>query len=175
MAGLPLPSAHLPPPTLNTLDRATGPIGVGWGDKKSDNEAQWLRGNRLEEPTTEPAFYTNYGSAVDVSAAGGNADLQAIATNPDAYNDLVYSTINTVDADGNVVSGYGWKAGTSMAAPQVAGAVALVRSLDPDASVAEVEQLIRDTASSEDEGELYHGSGHLDLEALVKAASTAKK
>lgn len=68
-----------------------------------------------------------------MSAAGGSADLQAIATNPDAYNDLVYSTVNTVDADGNVVSGYGWKAGTSMAAPQVAGAVALVRSLDPDA------------------------------------------
>lgn len=153
---------------------ATGPIGVGWGGKKSDNEEQWLRGNRLEEPTTEPAFYTNYGSAVDVSAAGGNADLQAIASNPDAYNDLVYSTVNTVDADGNVVSSYGWKAGTSMAAPQVAGAVALVRSLNPDASVEEVEQLIRDTATQEAEGELYHGSGHLDLEALVKEASKGK-
>ena len=109
-----------------------------------------------------------------MSAAGGNADLQAIASNPDAYNDLVYSTVNTVDADGNVVSSYGWKAGTSMAAPQVAGAVALVRSLNPDASVEEVEQLIRDTATQEAEGELYHGSGHLDLEALVKEASKGK-
>lgn len=153
---------------------ATGPIGVGWGDKKSDNEEQWLRGNRLEQPTTEPAFYTNYGSAVDVSAAGGNADLEAIATNPAAYNDLVYSTINTTDADGNVISGYGWKAGTSMAAPQVSGAVALVRSLNPDASVEEVEQLIRDTASQETEGERYHGAGHLDLEALVKTASKGR-
>jgi subtilisin family serine protease len=150
---------------------ATGPIGYGWGGKHSDNEAKWLTGNRLKEPTTEPAFYTNYGSAVDVSAAGGNADLEAVATNPDAYNDLVFSTINTTDDEGNVVPGYGWKAGTSMAAPQVTGAVALVRSLKPDASVEEVESLVRETASLPEEGETYHGAGHLDLEALVKAAS----
>ncbi|MDH5021175.1 S8 family peptidase [Halobacterium rubrum] len=150
---------------------ATGPIGYGWGGKHSDNEAKWLTGNRLDEPTTEPAFYTNYGSAVDVSAAGGNVDLEAIATNPDAYNDLVYSTINTTNDDGDVVPGYGWKAGTSMAAPQVAGAVALVRSLRPDASVDEVESLIQETASQPEEGETYHGAGHLDLNALVKAAS----
>ncbi|UIO99036.1 S8 family serine peptidase [Halobaculum sp. CBA1158] len=149
---------------------ATGPIGYGWGGKHSDNEAKWLTGNRLEEPTTEPAFYTNYGSAVDVSAAGGNADLDAIATNPNAYNDLVYSTINTTDDDGTVTSGYGWKAGTSMAAPQVAGAVALVRSLRPDATPDEVEGLIQETATMPEEGERYHGSGHLDLEALVRAA-----
>lgn len=149
---------------------ATGPIGYGWGGKHSDNEAKWLTGNRLEEPTTEPAFYTNYGDAVDVSAAGGNADLEAIANNPDAYNDLVYSSINEVTDDGEVVPGYGWKAGTSMAAPQVTGAVALVRSLKPDASVDEVESLIQETASLPEEGETYHGAGHLDLDALVKAA-----
>ena len=141
---------------------ATGPIGYGWGGKHSDNEAKWLTGNRLEEPTTQPAFYTNYGSAVDISAAGGNADLEALDSDVEgAANDLVYST---------VVGGYGWKAGTSMAAPQVSGAVALVRSLRPDASVEEVERLIQETASMPPEGETYHGAGHLDLEALVKAA-----
>ena len=141
---------------------ATGPIGYGWGGKHSDNEAKWLTGNRLEEPTSQPAFYTNYGSAVDISAAGGNADLEALDSGVEgAANDLVYST---------VVGGYGWKAGTSMAAPQVSGAVALVRSLRPDASVEEVERLIQETASMPAEGETYHGAGHLDLEALVKAA-----
>jgi len=153
---------------------ATGPIGYGWGGKHSDNEAKWLTGNRLEEPTTDPAPYTNYGSAVDVSAGGGNYDPEAIATNPAAYNDLVYSTINVAGADGEQTASYGWKAGTSMAAPQVAGAVALVRSLRPDASVDEVESLVRETASQPDEGEPYHGAGHLDLEALVKAASKGK-
>lgn len=165
---------------------ATGPIGVGWGDKHSDNEEKWLTGNRLEEPTTEPAFYTNYGSAVDVSAAGGNADLEEIqAGNEDAYNDLVYSTIvKTTYEDGldeddkgdkpseivDTELGYGWKAGTSMAAPQVAGAVALVRSLRPNASVEQIESLIQETASSAPGGQTYHGAGHLNLKRLVKRA-----
>jgi subtilisin family serine protease len=150
---------------------ATGPIGYGWGGKHSDNEAKWLTGNRLEEPTATPAVYTNYGDAVDVSAGGGNYDLAEIqAGNADAYNDLVYSTVNTTDDEGNVVPGYGWKAGTSMAAPQVTGAVALVRSLRPDASVEEVEALVRETARSAPGGEEYHGAGHLDLERLVERA-----
>lgn len=57
-----------------------------------------------------------------------------------------------------------------MAAPQVAGAVALVRSLQPDASVEAVEGLIQETASNAPGGETYHGAGHLDLERLVKRA-----
>ena len=150
---------------------ATGPIGVGWGDKHSDNEEKWLTGNRLEEPTTQPANYTNYGSAVDVSAAGGNYDPSAIGSGVPWYNDLVFSTIVNGDGTDDPTPGYGWKAGTSMAAPQVAGAVALVRSLKPDATVEEVESLIQETASMPDEGETYHGAGHLDLQALVDAAS----
>jgi len=150
---------------------ATGPIGYGWGGKHADNEAKWLTGNRLDQPTTEPAFYTNYGDAVDVSAAGGNADRDELQSgNGDAYNDLVYSTVYETNDAGEPEPAYGWKAGTSMAAPQVAGAVALVRSLRPDASAEEVEALIRETASQPAEGELYHGNGHLDLEVLVKAA-----
>ena len=83
---------------------------------------------------------------------------------PRRVRDLVYSTIVTttyedgpdddedepVNRPSEIVDtepGYGWKAGTSMAAPQVAGAVALVRSLRPDASVEAVESLIRETAS----------------------------
>ncbi len=164
---------------------ATGPIGCGWGDKHSDNEEKWLTGDRLEEPTTQPAFYTNYGDAVDVSAAGGNADLDAIGSVDGAYNDLVYSTTVTThyedgpddDDEGSKPSeivdtepSYGWKAGTSMAAPQVTGAVALVRSLRPDASVDEIESLIQETARMPEEGETYHGAGHLDLRRLVKRA-----
>ena len=164
---------------------ATGPIGCGWGGKHSDNEEKWLTGNRLEDPTDSPAFYTNYGDAVDVSAAGGDADRDALDRIPEAERDLVYSTIvKTTYEDGpdddedepvnrpseivDTEPGYGWKAGTSMAAPQVAGAVALVRSLRPDASVEAVESLIRETASDAPGGEAYHGAGHLDLERLVE-------
>ena len=44
---------------------------------------------------------------------------------------------------------YGWKAGTSMSAPNVAGLVALVRELDADLAPRQVEQVIKRTAESE--------------------------
>lgn len=147
---------------------ATGPIGFLWDDRKQRED---IALKRLTDPTSSPAFYTNYGSAVDVSAAGGDADLEAASKGINGwYYDLVLSTIITLD-DGNVVPRYGWKAGTSMSAPQVSGAVALVRSLQPDASAEEVESLIRETASDgEPGGEAFHGAGHLDLRQLVRTA-----
>ncbi len=147
---------------------ATGPIGFLWDDRKQRED---LALKRLTDPTSSPANYTNYGSAVDVSAAGGDYDPEAIDGEAEWFYDLVLSTIVTPDGDGGVEPGYGWKAGTSMAAPQVSGAVALIRSLQPDTSVAEVESLIRETASEDEPGgEAYHGAGHLDLRRLVKAA-----
>ena len=143
---------------------ATGPIGYLWDDKQQDREDKALK--KLEEPTSYPANYTNYGTGVDVSAAGGNYDTDL----PDGYYyDLVYSTVVEETEDGPE-SGYGWKAGTSMAAPQVTGAYALVRSLRPDATPEEVEALIRETARDAPGGERYHGAGHLDLRRLVRRA-----
>lgn len=55
-----------------------------------------------------------------------------------------------------------------MAAPQVTGAVGLVRSLRPDMNVKQVEELIRSTATDLGEPD-YHGDDHLDLTALVEA------
>jgi subtilisin family serine protease len=149
---------------------ATGPIGYLWDDVQEDREDVGL--NRLEDGTDSPAFYTNYGSAVDVSASGGDADLDAIAEGVEGwYYDLVFSTIY-LETENGPVPGYGWKAGTSMAAPQVTSAVALVRSLRPDASVEEVENLIRETADdTAPGGELYHGAGHLDLRKLIRTVA----
>jgi subtilisin family serine protease len=148
---------------------ATGPIGYLWDDERDSREDIGLK--KLEDSTASPAFYTNYGDAVDVSAAGGDVDLEAVRDDvPGWYYDLVLSTVYNTTEDGEVVPGYSWKAGTSMAAPQVTGAVALVRSLRPDASAAEVEELIRETARDATGGEEYHGAGHLDLRRLVERA-----
>ncbi|NHN46283.1 S8 family serine peptidase [Halostella sp. JP-L12] len=148
---------------------ATGPIGYLWDDKQDSREDKSLK--TLDDGTDSPAFYTNYGHGVDVSAAGGDADLEAIEEGvPGWFYDLVFSTIVQYDDDGNPVPGSGWKAGTSMSAPQVTGAYALVRSLRPDASPEEVETLIRETARDAPGGELYHGAGHLDLRRLVRRA-----
>ncbi|WP_244605229.1 S8 family peptidase [Halorussus halobius] len=149
---------------------ATGPIGYLWDDEQSSREVKSLK--TLDEPTATPASYTNYGAGVDVSAAGGNYDTDL----PEGYYyDLVFSTIVTDDGTDDPVAGYGWKAGTSMAAPQVAGAYALVRSLRPDASAEAVESLIKETARDGPGGETYHGAGHLDLRRLVREASKGRK
>ena len=124
---------------------ATGPIGFEWG------------ADGLREPAVSPSFYTNYGTnAVGLGAPGGDADLDALADEVEGwYYDLVLST---------VPGGYGWKAGTSMAAPQVAGAAALVRSVDPDLNANDVEATLKDAASvPEGYDKAYYGAGFIDV------------
>ncbi|AGB37960.1 S8 family peptidase [Natronococcus occultus] len=83
-------------------------------------------------PNDELAFYSNYGtSEIEVGAPGGGRATEGETVTPD---DLVFST----EPDGT----YGWKAGTSMAAPQVAGLVGLVRELAPEMHVNQVENNI---------------------------------
>ncbi|WP_439027230.1 S8 family serine peptidase [Haloarchaeobius sp. DT45] len=127
---------------------ATGPIGFNWGDEG------------LEAPAHSPSFYTNYGTnAIDLGAPGGNADLEAAGNDvPGWYYDLVFSTIP---------GGYGWKAGTSMAAPNVAGAAALVASQLDTSNANKVKKALRNSARDVGNKE-YYGAGFLDAEAAVK-------
>jgi subtilisin family serine protease len=90
--------------------------------------------------------------------------------------DLVYNTISipSYDEDGNylgAVHDYSWLAGTSMAAPQVAGAAALVKSVAPDYNPNQVEQTLERTAEVPKEyDKTYYGSGFIDpLEAVEDA------
>jgi subtilisin family serine protease len=159
---------------------ATGPIGYVWDDPLDPpvDPDRALQPEYLREPTTQPARYTTYGgSVVDVSAAGGNYDLEALAEADDGdddtpkwFYDLVISTVTPEDGE----PGYGFKAGTSMAAPQVTGAIGLARSLRPQIGVREVEELIRDTADDLGEPD-YRGDGHLDVTALVEELARGER
>lgn len=107
------------------------------------------------------AAYSNYGSRVDVAAPGG-------AGGSAAASERILSTHN----DGLTVPGnssYAWKAGTSMAAPHVAGLAALVRSFMPSWTPAEVETFIKATArpipGKCDEG---CGTGLIDASQAIK-------
>jgi subtilisin family serine protease len=136
---------------------ATGPIGFEWGE------------DGLESPPHSPAFYTNYGTnEVDLAAPGGDIDLDAIGSGQAWSNDLVLSTV--FDSTGDSLDpSYGWKAGTSMAAPQVAGAVALVKSVNPDYSANQVDSVLRRTASVPDGyDKAYYGGGYVDPLAAVQ-------
>lgn len=71
-------------------------------------------------PTNVKSYYSNYGRGViDVAAPGG--DSRVPASTPDR-NGRILSTVTN--------GGWGYKQGTSMAGPHVAGVMALVRSTD---------------------------------------------
>jgi subtilisin family serine protease len=152
----------LPNEAANVMSiSATGPIGYRWNDPPELPDNYHLMLSRLRKTTSTPAFYTNYGSgAVDVSAPGGNADLTAAENNvSNWFYDLVLSSVFVVK-DGEQVPAHGWKAGTSMASPQITGCVALVRSRNPNASPDQVRSLIQETAA-DISPQKYRGKGHL--------------
>ncbi len=88
--------------------------------------------------TRKAAPYSNFGSSVDVAAPGGDVGSDA---NGDAWPDGVLSTIGT---DGGGFE-YAFLQGTSMAAPHVAGVVALMKSVNPELTPQDVDLLIAGT------------------------------
>jgi serine protease len=83
------------------------------------------------------AWYSNYGSLVDVTAPGG--DLGAGKAGG------IYSTLNA-GKDTPGAESYGYYDGTSMAAPHVAGVAALLLASRPGMTPAQVEAHLRATA-----------------------------
>ena len=105
------------------------------------------------------AYYTNFGALVDVAAPGG--DQSTGVTNG------VLSTLNS-GSDSPAGDAYAYYQGTSMAAPHVAGAAALLYSIDPEITPAEVESLLKETSRSFPSTCTLCGSGIVDATAALE-------
>jgi subtilisin family serine protease len=117
------------------------------------------------------SHFSNRGWLVDLVAPGGGpaTPFSVLAAHRNILS-LAASSLDPLEAAFIVGEQYWRQAGTSMAAPHVAGGVALLRSLRPDLSVADIRRLLR--LSAEDllptRHDPIHGAGLLDLPALLE-------
>ncbi|KZN28802.1 hypothetical protein N480_08535 [Pseudoalteromonas luteoviolacea S2607] len=108
------------------------------------------------------AYYSNYGSSIDVAAPGG---AQSFANDPEG----ILSTYNAGSTTPTTDS-YSYSQGTSMAAPHVAGIAALIKQAKPTATPDEIETILKDTTRSFPATCTNCGTGIVDASAAVDMA-----
>ncbi len=117
------------------------------------------------------AAYSNFGPLIDVAAPGGTFAWDA---NNDGQLDGIYSTAGN-DSSGTVEYTYRLLTGTSMAAPHVAGVVALMKAVNPELSPDAFDTLLASGALTQDIGvpgrDNDFGYGLIDAFKAVTAAS----
>jgi serine protease len=91
-------------------------------------------------PQGDRAAFSNTGSHVSLAAPGLNVFGAVASTAPRRAYPRVYLARSTRGA-------YGFASGTSFAAPQVAGAAALVMAADPSLTAVEVAEILKQSAS----------------------------
>ncbi|WP_266081136.1 S8 family peptidase [Haladaptatus caseinilyticus] len=121
-------------------------------------------------PNDELAFYSNYGLGdIDVGAPGGGYEtIEKTLSNDTEWPNPTNRILSTVPNDS-----YAYYIGTSMASPQVAGLVSLVRELSPTLKPNRIEGVIkRNAEGSNGRSDPELGAGRINalqtVESLLK-------
>ncbi len=117
------------------------------------------------------AFYSNFGSSIDVAAPGGDGSQDQ---NNDGFGDGILSSFFNEEFREFTLA---FQNGTSMAAPHVAGVAALMKAQAPSLSPADFDALLASGAQTRDLGssgrDNRFGHGLIDASLAVRAATTA--
>ncbi|TMO55189.1 S8 family peptidase [Pseudoalteromonas phenolica] len=158
--------------TQNAINqaRANGAVVVIAAGNDNDNSANYNPGNCSGVVNVAAvgrnggrAYYSNYGSNIDVAAPGG---AQSFANDPEGVLSTYNSGSTTPSSDS-----YAYSQGTSMAAPHVAGVAALIKQAKPSATPDEIETILKNTTKSFGAACNNCGTGIIDAAAAVAEAS----
>ncbi|MBX8464964.1 S8 family serine peptidase [Deinococcus sp. RIT780] len=123
-------------------------------------------------PDGRRAPYSNHGARIDVMAPGGNSRL-SVSVNGRAYPGGILSTVRDAQSGQDA---YAFMDGTSMAAPHVAGAAALLLGQEPTLTPDQVRARLRASAAplgSRCDVSGGCGAGLIDVNALLGGSSPA--
>lgn len=135
--------------TGNDDGKATYTGGVGYPSRFAECMAVGATGW-----TDVKASYSNYGPQIEISAPGG--DGNALGTG----NSLILAAVPS----GTSNTSYGWKAGTSMATPQVAGLAALLYATGTTNAAAVRQRIIQTADDVEAAGwDARTGAGRINV------------
>jgi subtilisin family serine protease len=123
------------------------------------------------------AFYSNYGSRVDIAAPGGDCgptfpagcDLKYFIVSSVPLYVPSWSTDPALPPPGLYAS-FAWMAGTSMAAPHVAGVAGLIKAKHPTWGPQRIRQQLQETAQriARQETSTQFGSGLVDADRATR-------
>ncbi len=120
----------------------------------------------------ERAPYSNRGPSVDIAGPGGNT---AVDSDGNGYPDGVLSAL-VDDSSGTRQPAWAFYQGTSMAAPHVAGVIALMQAVCRSLTPLQVDEIIASGAMTTDLGaggrDDTYGHGLVDALGAVQAAET---
>ncbi len=116
------------------------------------------------------AYYSSEYAEIDLTAPGG--DVRVDSNNDDNSDGIIGA--NATLESGAFVDSLALYQGSSMAAPHVAGAIAMMRAIDPTLNTSQLQSMMKSgvlTVEAEDEGfDFKTGYGIISLPRMINAA-----